>query len=176
MIKRPYHEKAGHSTGGHADLFWCIWVPCGCGHSLPYDCPKSATCDLKPEPKITQVSWTGYNDANWWEKVAPLEQTRIRKMKCGRTFEINFETREVFEYIYPDFTSITTKELVDELERRVDPEKQECDHGAITVHGFSRGEEGVIVKYVPYGQMGLDKKPKTLQYGIYDARILVVID
>ena len=39
-------------------------------------------------------------------------------MKCGRTFEIDFKTREVFEYIYPDFTSITTKELTDELAKR----------------------------------------------------------
>lgn len=75
-----------------------------------------------------------------------------------------------------DLAKIPTKVLVDELERRVNPEKPEYESGAIQVYGFSHGEEGVIVKYVPYGQMGLDKKPETLRYGIYDARILVVID
>ena len=80
------------------------------------------------------------------------------------------------EEIRATLAAISTKDLVDELERRVDPDKPEYDPGAITVHGFSYGEEGVIVKYVPYGQMGFSKKPETLQFGIYNARVLVVID
>lgn len=118
MQRKLHHEKAGHSTGGHADLFWSVWISCGCGLSLPHDCPKCATCTTKPEHQITQVSWNGYNDANWWEKVAPTEQARIRTMPCGRKFEINFETREVFELIEPDFSNVSTKELVEELAKR----------------------------------------------------------
>lgn len=75
-----------------------------------------------------------------------------------------------------DLKDATAKELVDELEKRVDPSKQECDPGAITVHAFQYGEEGVIVKYVPCGYEGKDKKPETLQYGIYGARVIVVVE
>jgi hypothetical protein len=75
-----------------------------------------------------------------------------------------------------DLSVISTKELADELERRVDPEKPEYELGSIQVHGFSYGDEGVIVRYVPYGDMGLDKKSETLQFGIYNARIFVVHD
>jgi len=39
-------------------------------------------------------------------------------MPCGRKFEINFETREVFELIEPDFSNVSTKELVEELAKR----------------------------------------------------------
>lgn len=123
MIRKLHHEKAKSSSGGHADLFWSIWVSCGLGVSLPNDCPKNSTCTKMPEHKIKQVSWSGYNDANWWENVAPTEQARIRTMPCGRTFEINFETCEVFELIKPDFTNITTKDLADELSKRVDVHK-----------------------------------------------------
>lgn len=73
-------------------------------------------------------------------------------------------------------SDVPTRELADELERRFDPNKNEWDPGCVNIHGFRCGDEGVIVKYEPYGPMGLDKKPRTLQYGIYDARIIVVND
>jgi hypothetical protein len=75
-----------------------------------------------------------------------------------------------------DLSSATLKEMIDEIERRKDPEKNEWDPGYVDVHAFQFGEEGVIVKYVPYGPMGLDKKPETARYGIYNARIIVVND
>ena len=75
-----------------------------------------------------------------------------------------------------DLTAATTKELADELERREDQTKPEWAPGAVRVHGFSCGEEGVIVKYTPYGYQGGDKKGETVQYGIYNARIIVVRD
>ena len=84
--------------------------------------------------------------------------------------ELDAQTRQ--EYL----SDISTKELADELERRVLPNQPEYDPGAVKVHGCSHGEEGVIVKYIPYGDMGLGKKPETQQYGIYDARIIVVVD
>ena len=120
MQRKLYPEKAEHSSGGHADLFWSVWISCGMGGSAlwPKDCPKTNTCTVKPEHTITRVKWSGYNDANWWTNVAPTDQARIRTMPCGRRFEINFETCEVFELIDPDFTEVTTKELVDELCKR----------------------------------------------------------
>jgi hypothetical protein len=75
-----------------------------------------------------------------------------------------------------DLSTATTEELLNEIERRIDPEKQEYDPGAITVHAFQHGEEGVIVRYVPYGFEGLEKKPETVQYGIYNARIIIVVE
>jgi hypothetical protein len=77
---------------------------------------------------------------------------------------------------FVELATVSATDLLNELEKRIDPSKAEYDPGAITVHAFQHGEEGVIVKYVPYGQMGLDKKPETLQYGIYNARVIVVIE
>ena len=70
----------------------------------------------------------------------------------------------------------STMDLIDELEKRVNPEKAEYDPGAVMVYAMQGGEEGVIVKYVPYGYEGKDKKPETVRYGIYNARIIVVIE
>jgi hypothetical protein len=75
-----------------------------------------------------------------------------------------------------NLSGIPTEDLVNELERRVDPEKPEWEPGNVIIHAMLHGEEGVIVKYVPYGLQGLDKKPETVQYGIYNARIIVVQD
>ena len=45
------------------------------------------------------TTWEGYNDANWWNNVAPLEQTRTVTGDKGtvKTFRINFQTCEVEE-------------------------------------------------------------------------------
>ena len=73
-------------------------------------------------------------------------------------------------------STFTTKDLIDEIERRIDPNKEEYEPGAITVHDFHHSEEGVINKFVPYGYEGTLKRPENLQYGIYNARIIVVRD
>lgn len=45
--------------------------------------------------------WTGYNDANWWNNVAPLKQARtatvIGDKGTVKVFKINFKTCEVEE-------------------------------------------------------------------------------
>jgi hypothetical protein len=179
MIRKLLPDKTEASIGGHADLFWSIPIWCGLPSKLapsPKECPKVNECTVKPKHCITFVRWQGYNDANWWVNVAPTEQARVRKMPCGRMFEIDFKTCEVFELIQPDFTGVTVKELADELERRVVPDQPEYASGSVKVHSFHRGEEGVIVKYIPVGEMGLEKKPETQQWGIYNSRILVVND
>ncbi len=47
------------------------------------------------------TTWTGYNDANWWNNVAPLKQTRTAVVTGDKgtvkTFQINFTTGEVEE-------------------------------------------------------------------------------
>jgi hypothetical protein len=134
-MERKLIGKAEHSTGGHADLFWSFRLSCGYPRvRLDSDCPKKDQCIEKPEYGGVTVRWSGYNDRNWWENVAPSDQARIRKTKCGRTFEIDFKTNEVFELIPPDFTHTTTKELADELATRGGVEEIEIgpdeDYGA----------------------------------------------
>lgn len=75
-----------------------------------------------------------------------------------------------------NLSDVSIKDLADELGRRGKPTQTGYDFGDVFVHGFGYGEEGVIVRYMPCGQMGLNKKPETVQYGIYNARIFVVID
>jgi hypothetical protein len=174
-MERRLIGKAEHSTGGHADLFWSFRARCGYTFAMEGDCEKAKTCMNKPDYNGVYVKWSGYNDAYWWTHVAPSD-ARIRTIPCGRKFEIDFKTCEVFELIAQDFTHATTEEILNEIERRIDPSKELYDPGAITVHAFQHGEEGVIVRYVPYGQTGLDKKPETVQFGIYNARIIVVVE
>ena len=85
-------------------------------------------------------------------------------------------SQEMLEIPTIDLKEVPIKDLVDELEQRFDPDKNEYDPGVVNIHSFHCGEEGVIVKYEPCGLEGKDKKPRTLQYGIYNARILVMND
>ena len=45
------------------------------------------------------VTWKGYNDANWWNNVALFESIKTVKGDKGteKTFQINFSTGEVKE-------------------------------------------------------------------------------
>lgn len=60
---------------------------------------KSIETDKGYEYFIT--TWTGYNDANWWNNVAPLKQARISTVigdkGTVKVFKINFKTCEVEE-------------------------------------------------------------------------------
>lgn len=43
-----------------------------------------------------RIRWIGYDDANWWNTVAPTDHARKRVGKVtGRTFVLNHETGEV---------------------------------------------------------------------------------
>ena len=40
------------------------------------------------------IRWAGYDDANWWQNVAPFYRDKIGG-RSGLTYRINFDTREV---------------------------------------------------------------------------------
>lgn len=40
------------------------------------------------------IRWTGYDDRNWWENVAPARRDRVGE-KTGRTYRINYDTNVV---------------------------------------------------------------------------------
>jgi hypothetical protein len=44
-----------------------------------------------------RVSWSGYNDAHWWNKISKSEQTTTRTLKSGKKLQIDFRTTEIFE-------------------------------------------------------------------------------
>lgn len=41
-----------------------------------------------------KISWTGYDDTNWWDNVAPHQRIKEGK-KSGKRYEIDFVTGEV---------------------------------------------------------------------------------
>lgn len=42
------------------------------------------------------IRWTGYDDANWWDRVSKTDAARKRVGKVtGRTFVLNCDTGEV---------------------------------------------------------------------------------
>jgi hypothetical protein len=42
------------------------------------------------------IRWTGYDDRNWWDNVAPTDHARIRVGKVtGRTFRLDHRNCEV---------------------------------------------------------------------------------
>jgi hypothetical protein len=42
------------------------------------------------------LRWTGYNDAYWWNKVAPTDQFQILTMvRTGNRYRLNPQSREV---------------------------------------------------------------------------------
>ena len=49
--------------------------------------------------KFVQLRWTGYNDAFWWNNVAPTEQARMVNGSNGKRYRIDFQTRKVFELL-----------------------------------------------------------------------------
>ena len=40
------------------------------------------------------IRWTGYDDQNWWQNVAPAKRDRTG-LRSGLTYRINFETGDV---------------------------------------------------------------------------------
>lgn len=40
------------------------------------------------------IRWSGYDDTNWWQNVAPTVRDRVGK-HSGLTYRINFDTNEV---------------------------------------------------------------------------------
>lgn len=77
---------------------------------------------------------------------------------------------------YVELEKVPTTKLIDELEKRVDPKIAEYAPGAISVYAMQGSDEGVIVRYFQCGSHGMDKRPETLRYGIYRARIIVAVD
>lgn len=51
--------------------------------------------DFSNDRHMQKISWTGYNDHYWWNKVAPQQNTQ--SCSCGKKFRIDFETNEVEE-------------------------------------------------------------------------------
>jgi hypothetical protein len=44
-----------------------------------------------------RVSWSGYDDAYWWDRVSTTEQSSIRTLKSGKKLRVDFKTNAVFE-------------------------------------------------------------------------------
>ncbi|WP_297456024.1 hypothetical protein [Persephonella sp.] len=44
------------------------------------------------------IRWYGYNDSYWWNKVSKRQEVKRQKCsKCGKVYEIDFETNIVKE-------------------------------------------------------------------------------
>jgi hypothetical protein len=63
------------------DMYWEVFCP---------------VCFKKPGERITftPLKWIGYNDARWWETVAPRQKKR-ECPSCKSIIEIDFETNEI---------------------------------------------------------------------------------
>lgn len=43
------------------------------------------------------LTWTGHNDAYWWNEVAQTESARTLTAENGRRYYLDFDTNEVYE-------------------------------------------------------------------------------
>jgi hypothetical protein len=72
------------------DLFWEYW----CDICMNDDIKKWSNC------KNRRISWDGYDDRYWWDKVSKAEQATIRELPCGKKLQIGhrgYVSEEVFE-------------------------------------------------------------------------------
>ena len=69
----PVNSYTASQSAQRNDLFWSLFVD---GERL---------------------TWTGYNDDYWWDKVSKSGAARERVTKTGRRFAIDFETSIVTE-------------------------------------------------------------------------------
>jgi len=89
MIDNKPIGVATYSQCGN-DLSWVYW----CNICMKDDLLKWSGCNKR------RISWSGYNDQYWWDKVSKSEQTTIRTTPCGKKLQINhrgFVSEEVFE-------------------------------------------------------------------------------
>lgn len=72
------------------DLFWTYW----CNLCMNDDPVKWTGC------KNRRISWSGYDDRNWWDRISKSEQSTIRSTSCGKKLRIDhrgYVSEEVFE-------------------------------------------------------------------------------
>ena len=89
MTETPSVGIAKFERGGN-DLSWTYW----CNICMKGDLPKWVGC------KKRRISWSGYDDAYWWDKVSKSEQSITRLTHCGKKVQIThrgYVSEEVFE-------------------------------------------------------------------------------
>lgn len=72
------------------DLRWDYW----CNICMRENLVKWSGC------KNRRISWGGYDDQYWWDKVSKTEQSTIRTTDCGKKLKIThrgYVSEEVFE-------------------------------------------------------------------------------
>ncbi len=105
-----------------SDLFWKYYVMCGNGGEviMSRECQNADTCKTKPVYGCNEIRWIGYNDAKWLANAMLAPSQRIRSIPCGRIFEIDYTTNEVYELLQPRLNEASDEELKAELEKRND--------------------------------------------------------
>lgn len=53
---------------------------------------------INRENTFHKIQWTGYNDANWWDRVSPKQ--RVRECECGKKFVIDFRANTLKERVW----------------------------------------------------------------------------
>ena len=56
-------------------------------------------CGYTDEYVWLDLKWFGYNDAYWWDKVAPTDMARTIEGQDGHMYRIDFHTNDVCEVI-----------------------------------------------------------------------------
>ena len=72
------------------DLSWVYW----CDICNKDDIKKWLGCEKR------RISWNGYDDAYWWDKVSKTEQSCTRTTVCGKKIQITrrgYVSEEIFE-------------------------------------------------------------------------------
>ncbi len=71
-------QKIAKFSQSGNDLYWEYW----CDICMNTDFKKWIDC------KNRRISWNGYNDQYWWDKVSKSEQSTIRTTSCGKKLKI----------------------------------------------------------------------------------------
>ncbi len=86
--KKPVGVAKFSQSGN--DLTWVYW----CNICMGNDLQKWSNC------KNRRISWDGYDDQYWWDKVSKADQSTIRTTSCGQKLKLThrgYVSEEVFE-------------------------------------------------------------------------------
>lgn len=107
MTKTPAIAKISKSGN---DLSWEYW----CNICMDSDIKRWSACSKR------RVSWNGYDDQYWWDKVSKTDQATIRTTSCGIKLKIEHGgyVSEVVE-IVPDACSCLVTDEEVEMEKEL---------------------------------------------------------